>query len=428
MHLACKKDLWSTPPDVVIQLCRLSNNLYNSGAYENRQAFFDGGNKPSKLLSYPTLYHKLKSNENYGLMCAQAAQQTLKSVTEAMRSYKGLLKAFRYKLIPKEPRLPGYRTKGGLYQVSYPGQALKVEGGKIRIPLGKGGSEFFGQKFFFAPLPERLKDVQIRELRIIPYQGKFYLEYVTESLEVPASNSCKLYPENVLGVDPGINNLVTAVSNTGESFIIDGLELKSYNAFWNKQKAHYQGILDAQDPELKTSKKLRQLNINRANFMRDYVNKSARYIINWCLERGIDTVVWGANKQQKQRSNMGKRINQQFVQIPAAKLRGRVQQLCFIHGLRFVETEESYTSKASFVDLDFLPKFGEKPEGWKSSGKRLKRGLFRTSVRKLINADCNGAANIIRKVATTLGIDLTGVSIGCLTQPYRVRHLMGKFA
>jgi len=109
------------------------------------------------------------------------------------------------------------------------------------------------------------------------------------------------------------------------------------------------------------------------------------------------------------------------VPVPTAKLKDRIAQLCEQYGIKFVETEESYTSKASFVDNDFLPTYGEKPLEWKSSGKRTKRGLFRTALNQYINADCNGSANIIRKVSTTLGLDLSGVSSGALSTPLRVR-------
>lgn len=118
---------------------------------------------------------------------------------------------------------------------------------------------------------------------------------------------------------------------------------------------------------------------------------------------------------------MGAKTNQKFVQIPTARLKTRISQLCEQYGIEFVETEEAYTSQASFIDGDSLPKHGEKPEGWKSSGKRVKRGLFRTASNWYINADCNGAANVLRKVATMLELDLSGVGRGELTAPSRVR-------
>jgi IS605 OrfB family transposase len=163
--------------------------------------------------------------------------------------------------------------------------------------------------------------------------------------------------------------------------------------------------------------------------MRDSINKAARFVINRCLADGIGTVIFGWNQGNKDGIDIGKKNNQEFVQIPTAKLKDRIAQLCKQYGLRFVETEESYTSKASFLDDDFLPTFGsqsragvppvertgvEKPESWKPSGRRgqkqkgvrhnLGRGGYQTFLGFRINSDCNGAINIIRKVATQLGI------------------------
>jgi IS605 OrfB family transposase len=154
--------------------------------------------------------------------------------------------------------------------------------------------------------------------------------------------------------------------------------------------------------------------------MRDAVNKAARKVINHCLENKIGVIVFGWNKGQKDSANMGKKTNQKFVQIPTGRLKDRIAQLCEQYGIKFVETEESYTSKASFVDLDVLPTFGEKPEGWQPSGKRIKRGLYRTLKGWLINADAQGAANIGRKVAMMLGLDLSGIGRGTLSMPLRV--------
>ena len=129
--------------------------------------------------------------------------------------------------------------------------------------------------------------------------------------------------------------------------------------------------------------------------------------------------MFGWNRGQKNEPNLGSKTNQQFVQIPTARLKDRIQQLCEQYGIQFVETEESYTSQASFADNDFLPTYGAKPESWKSSGKRIKRGLYRTAQGWLANADCNAAANILRKVGTKLGIALGGVSRVTLTAPKR---------
>jgi len=170
-----------------------------------------------------------------------------------------------------------------------------------------------------------------------------------------------------------------------------------------------------------TSKRI-QLNTHKRNcYVRDYINKAARWVVNFCLENDIDTIIYGRNNGQKDEINLGAKTNQEFVQIPHYKLFGRIKQLCLIVGIRLVETEESYTSQASFFDNDFLPTFGEKPEGWKASGRRILRGLYRTAQGWLINADCNGACNIMRKVSTKLNIDLSGVCRGAVAAPSKVK-------
>ena len=153
--------------------------------------------------------------------------------------------------------------------------------------------------------------------------------------------------------------------------------------------------------------------------MRDAINKTARFIINYCLANRIGIVVFGWNPSQKNGSNMSRVQNQQFVQIPTGRMKDRIKQLCEEYGLNFVETEEAYTSKASFLDGDSLPRHGEKPSQWKASGKRVKRGMYRSADGSLINADCNGSGNILRKVSTQLGIGLAKVSRAVLNLPNR---------
>ncbi len=155
--------------------------------------------------------------------------------------------------------------------------------------------------------------------------------------------------------------------------------------------------------------------------MRDAVNKAARIVVNHCIENKIGAIVFGWNKGQKDSIDLGSKNNQKFVQIPTARLKDRIAQLCKQYGIDFIETEESYTSQSSFFDCDNIPKFGEKPEGWEASGKRVSRGVYETSDGFKINADCNGAANILKKVAVMLGINLSGIIRGCLSQPQKVR-------
>jgi putative transposase len=164
--------------------------------------------------------------------------------------------------------------------------------------------------------------------------------------------------------------------------------------------------------------------------MRDAVNKAVRTIVDYCENNQINVLVFGwnkgwfdyAHKPQKQEVNMGVVTNQNFVQIPTAKVKERLQQECDLRGWRFVEQDESYTSKASFLDRDILPvKVGEKPDNWQPSGKRIKRGLYCSNTGLLINADVNGAANIIRKSKVAIDSIIERVGSGLLTNPLRIK-------
>lgn len=380
----------------------------NCGIYYARQVWF----KIRKYLGKFELINEYKTNPHYKVLHSQAAQQALLSVRESFKSYYELDKKFRNGELEFKPKLPNYRKKDGFAVVSYPKQALKLRGNEIEIPLGLTVSRWFGLKNFSVVMPSNLKFENIRELRILPRNRYFYVEFIykleREKVDVDF--------DKVIGIDHGLSNWLTCISNVGTSIIVDGKHLKSLNQFYNKQVSK----LKDEKPQGFWSKRLAAITEKRNRQMQDAVDKAARIVINHCLNNKIGTVVFGWNQRQKDSSNMGRVNNQKFVSIPTAKLKNRVAQLCEQYGLKFVETEESYTSKASFVDNNFLPKFDEKLEGWKSSGKRVKRGLFRTALNQYINADCNGAANIIRKVSTTLGLNLSEVSSGALTTPLRI--------
>jgi len=156
--------------------------------------------------------------------------------------------------------------------------------------------------------------------------------------------------------------------------------------------------------------------------MRDGINKAAKLIVDYCLKHGIGNLVIGWDKGFRSNADMGNLTNQKFVQMPLGKLKDRLKQLCDLHDIRFIETEEAYTSKASFLDGDSLPRYGEKPPEWKASGKRIKRGLYHSADGiVVINADLNGSANILRKVVSKLGVNLDQLNRRCLTTVARVR-------
>ncbi|WP_293338946.1 transposase [Microcoleus sp. CAWBG58] len=203
-------------------------------------------------------------------------------------------------------------------------------------------------------MPSNLDYDQIREIRILPKNGQFYAEFVYKIQPI----TVELDASKVLGIDPGLNNWLTCVSNVGTSLIVDGLHIKSLNQWYNKRVA----TIKEGKPQGFWSKQLGRITEKRNRQVRDAVNKAARLVLNHCRENQIGTVVFGWNKKMRQEINLGSKTNQNFVQIPTARLKDRISQLCEQYGIRFVETEESYTSKASFLDEDELPMFGEKPE------------------------------------------------------------------
>ncbi len=406
----CQQVLIHTDKDtqaIIEYICSESNKVFNCAVYYARQVYF----KAHRYISKAELDEELKNNRHFQAMYSQAAQQTCHSVFESLKSFKALNKLFKQGKLADKPKPPKYR-KAGLNVVSYPKQALKMIDGQIRIPLGSKVRTWFGIDSFSIPMPTNLEFKNIRELRILPRNQCFYAEFVYKLDTIETS----LNPDNALGIDPGMDNWLTCVSTVGTSFIVDGKHIKSLNRWYNKKVS----TLKEGKPQGFWPKKLAHLTEKRNRQMRDAVNKAARLVIKHCLENQIGTIVFGWNQGQKQDSNLGSKNNQKWVQVPTARLKARIQQLCKQHGIQFVETEESYTSKCSFVDGDYLPKYGEKPDNWKPSGRRVKRGLYRTALNWYINADCNACGNILRKVATMLGLNLSGVGRVPLTAPQRI--------
>jgi putative transposase len=340
------------------------------------------------------LNYEYRKNLHYQFLCAQAAQQVLLSVAEAFNSFRKLKASYNKGEIADKPKPPKYRKKGGLALIAYPKQAISLVENRVRLPLGKKVKASFGINSFTVPMPSNLEFEEIREIRILPRNGCFYAEFVYRQQMFTPS----LDKERVLGIDPGVNNLLTCVSNIGKSFIIDGRAIKSQNQWYNKQVAK----LKTGKPQGFWNEDLASITERRNRQMRDNINKAARYVINWCIYNRVGRIVFGWNQRNKDSINIGKKNNQEFVQIPAAKLKQRIEQLSQQYGIEFIETEESYTSKSSFLDNDILPTYDEKlREQYKFSGKRgerkkgkrhnLGRGGYKTSSGIRINSDCNYA-------------------------------------
>lgn len=392
------------------ELCHLSKNLYNVGLYSVRQFYF----AESRYLRYESNYHYCKENENYKFLNTDIAQQTLKVVDRSFRSFFNLIKAAKQGLYRFEQiRLPGYLPKDGYFPLIMP--RIKVSGRSFEIPMSNEFRKQFGS--IRIPFPERLALKKLKEVRVLPkYNARFFeVEYIVEAEPEPQS----INPNNALAIELGLDNLAACVSTTGASFIVDGKPLKSFNQWFNKENARLQSIKDLQGIK-GTTEHQALLTINRNNRVRDYLNKTARTIINWCIARQVGTVIVGVNPGMKQEINIGGRNNQNSVQIPHWSLRNKLKSLCERYGLTYLEQEESYTSKASFSDGDDIPTYNpDNPQEYRFSGKRVKRGLYRSRDGHLISSDCNGAANIGRKSSLN-GFNSKRVA-AVLAQPLRVK-------
>ena len=264
-------------------------------------------------------------------------------------------------------------------------------------------------------VPEHVPVKKIKEVRIISIQNgkKFKIQYV---YEVEPKN-LNLNQSETLAIDIGLDNLATCISTVGTSFIMNGRGIKSINRLWNKRRAELQSKLPQGQY---TSNLIRRLTLKRNNRVNDCIKKTARYIVNHCIENNIGTIVCGYNLDFKRSINLGSKTNQNFTQISFGSLREQLENLCSRYGMQYVEQEESYTSKASFLDLDFLPVYNaDNPKEYKFSGKRIKRGLYRSSDGRIVNADVNGAAKILRK--SSRNFDFEELSRGLLAGPLRIK-------
>ena len=368
-------------------MTRLSKNLFNVALYESRQYFF----AERKRLSYESNYHICKSNENYRLLNTDIAQQTMKVVDRSMRSFLGLRSAISVGRCDQKPQLPRYLPKQGYFPLIIP--RIKLKDGCFAIPMSREFKNEYGEVLI--QLPERLKEKKIKEVRIHPkYSARWFeIEYIYEDEKVETS----VDPNQAIAMDLGVDNLCACIDTNGHQFLIDGKRLKSINQWYNKRNAELQSAKDKQGIKSFTNKQAR-LYQWRNNCIRDYLNKAAKKILDHCLEHQIGKLIVGYNPGIKQEINTFRSNNQNFVQIPFWQLRRKLKALCARSGIEYLEQEESYTSKASFYDRDEIPVYNaDNPTKHKFSGRRVKRGLYRTKDKHYCSADINGSANILAK-------------------------------
>lgn len=349
-------------------LCILSKNLYNYALYTVRQYYFEN-KKYINWININNQFIKIKQSDYYALPC-KVSQQTLKMVDQNMKSFFKAIKAKNSK-----PRLPKYLDKTkGRFLVTYTNQAIsKTELTKGYISLSK------------TKIRIKTKVQNVQQVRIVPQNNIIIVEILYKV-------DCKVNKSNVkkyCGVDFGLNNLMSCGFSEVRPMIVNGRPLKSINQHYNKKKAKLQSLLKNNKH---TSNRISNLTIKRNNRINNYLHKASRIFINYLVSNDITDVVIGYNKEWKQGINIGRKNNQNFVNIPYYKLLNMITYKCELLGITVHITEESYTSKCSFLDNEDVCKHKE------YKGKRIKRGLFKSSDERLINADINGALNILKKV------------------------------
>jgi IS605 OrfB family transposase len=351
----------------------LSKNLWNFANFHCRQHFFAKGEK----LGFTTLYHLVSKRVDYLAMPTKVSKQIIRRLDKAWVGFVQSMKVWfknQSKFLGK-PKIPGYKDKTkGRNIVPYPGEAVS------RKAMKKGICQL---SMCEIAVPTKAKEVI--EARIIPKACCYVLEIVYEQ-EAENLANC----EAIAAIDLGLDNLMAVTSNQAgvKPLLVNGKPLKSINQLFNKRKAKHQAI--------QAFRQIRDLTHKRNCRVENYLHTASRRVIDWCLAHGIGTLIIGKNDGWKQQINIGKRNNQQFVNIPHTQLIEMLSYKAALVGIKVVIIEESYTSKASALDNDPLPKYGEPLP--KFSGRRIFRGLYKTATGKLINADTNGSLNIGRKV------------------------------
>lgn len=401
----------------------LATNLYNAGLFRVRQNFTMHGKEvlhpleqevkqeiertvtgknlghPRRSMSYLFLEKLMRVTWNpdfFAGLPMQCAQNVLKQVCGDFKNWMASCRQYKKDTSGYlgRPKMPHYKRKKSLSSFTFTNQDCYVleQGNKnlLKFPAVRGHYLPIG------PVSGRLKQVEVK-----PYYGEFLVICIFETDE-----DCSSLPDGAsCGIDLGVDNTAALVSSNGRCVLYKGGALKSANQWYNKQMADCRSLAmkghtadEAAKLGLLHTKKMQSLSRWRNQFFHDTMHKIASDIVHFCLVSGITTIVIGKNKNWKQKSNIGHVNNQNFVQIPLETLRWMITYKAESAGLIVVEQEESYTSKASLVDGDEIPVYGKETKNRVAfSGRRIKRGLYRTGSGQVINADLNGAGNILRK-------------------------------
>ena len=381
MNLTEKEIIYPTDErfDLIKELCHLSKNLYNAALYDVRQYYFETKLYRSWKSQRP-IFTK-NNNPDYYALQSHLAGEVFKQVGEQFIGF------FKNKS-NKKKRIPKYKDKNGYNVVTF---------SKLTISRGVEFDE--DKQLYIYTLCKRSYNLKIQSTKPNVKMVQFVYDkvnnlikcfkiYEVEEPELKIDNS------RYFSIDPGLNNIVSIYNNIGiRPLLYNGRPIKSINQYYNKASAKMRAELPA---NVKSSKSLKQISFKRSNKIDYEMHKISNHIINEAIKNNISKIFIGNNTGWKNGIKIGRRNNQNFVNIPHTKLFKQLLYKGLLNGIEVVFTEESYTSKASFFDKDELSKYGES-DNHKFSGKRIKRGLYRDSKGNLWNADLNGAANIMRK-------------------------------
>lgn len=354
-------------------ICLKSGLLYNYVLYNVRQGIFSG----NYLKEYEFSTKLGRENQfDFRNLPSAVSQQVVAQVFCAVKSWMRSKKEFKNNpsKFNSKPKLPSYKKGKRQNMVVFATNACRIKDGYIHFV-----------KNIIQSIKTKIGDSKLCQVRIIPQATCYVVEIIYEKKE----QNINLDRDNVLSIDLGLNNLCSCISNVGLiPFIVNGRIMKSFNQWYNKKKAKLMSYVG----DVGTSKRIRQLNNYRNFWIEDYIHKVSRYIVNYCINNNIGSIVIGLNKGWKQEISLGKRTNQKFVEVPFSRLIDKISYKCKLVGISFHIHEESYTSKVDHLAFEKLGKHDV------YLGKRKKRGLFQSSIGKLLNADINGAIGIGRKV------------------------------
>ncbi|MEP6514915.1 RNA-guided endonuclease InsQ/TnpB family protein [Microcoleus vaginatus] len=390
------------------ELAFKSKNLYNAANYVIRQSFTYGWG----YINYNEMNRLMKSHQAYKAMPAKVSQQILMVLDKNWKSFFEAVKAYKIdsSQFTGRPKLPKYKDKvRGRNILIYTVQAISSK------QLKKGIIKLSGTEIL---IKTKVNPARICQVRLVPQCDSYVIEVIYNEPESTLSNDIL-----AASIDLGLNNLVALTSNQPGfiPLLINGRPLKSINQFYNKRSSHLQSQLKG---SRKSSPRIQRLTRCRNQKVDNYLHHASRLIIGILVAKQIGTLVIGKNAHWKTEIDLGKQTNQNFVGIPHARLIEMIEYKARLVGMKVIVQEESYTSRSNFLNLDPIPVYGHTgADDVTFSGKRIKRGLYKTSVGQSINSDVNASYNILRKAIPNAFSD--GIE-SCVVQPRRVNPLKVK--